>query len=432
MHTIVALSTPIGRGAIAVVRLSGEQSQAIARAVFHPFPKAANVLSVGTIATDSFDEQAMCVYFSAPRSFTGEDMVEFHCHGGTAVASAVIEKCISLGARLAQNGEFSKRAFLNGKLNLDSAEGIIEMIDAESAAAAKAGSNLLHNKLGQRTVALQNRLTDIISQTEVALDYPEEDLELLTQAEIGALTAELLADVTALLSTVATGKIVKYGIDIAIVGKPNVGKSSLLNALLGAERAIVSDVPGTTRDTVSESIIYRDIKLNFVDTAGIRHSTDVVEAEGVKRTLSAIDGADLVLQIVDNFDDELLKTAKPIIKIYNKCDLYTEKPPLIHNELCISAKLGINIQELLEYIYRQFIGGEVNMSELVLTNERHIDCLTRVQNCLQEALRALAADTLDCVSLNLREAWETLGEITGATASEDIVDRIFQRFCLGK
>lgn len=429
--TIVALSTARGRSAIAVVRMSGDDAINIARKFFKPFPEQPNYLKVGTLYTPQFDEHAMCVYFAAPHSYTGENTVEFHCHGGSAVCQAVIEQCIANGAVPAQNGEFSKRAFINGKQNLTNAEGIIEMIDAETASAAKAGANLLENKLGKKVVAMQDVLLDLLSSCEATLDYPEEDLELPTVATVENQLISLQNELGSLISTATLGRVAKYGINVAIVGKPNVGKSSLLNALLGTDRAIVSDVQGTTRDTLTESVNYRDIKFNFVDTAGIRDTNDVVEIEGVKRAQKAADSADVVLHVTDDpTDRSVYPTVRPQVRIYNKCDLYDSSPCCV-DSLIVSAKSG-DVEIIKSTLYEMFSAGDIENSDLLITNERHLACLKLAKQQLAEAQANCRSATLDIVSSALRQAWETLGEITGSTAREDIIDRIYSKFCLGK
>ena len=429
--TIVALSTARGRAAIAVVRMSGDDAITIAKQFFSPFPSKPNLLKVGTLKTQHFDEHAMCVYFAAPHSYTGENTVEFHCHGGTAVAQAVIEQCIRFGAVMAQNGEFSKRAFINGKQNLTNAEGIIEMIDAETASAAKAGANLLENKLGKKIVELQDVLLDIISACEVALDYPEEDLELPTVETAQQQLQQISNQLDALIYTSTLGKVAKYGIDVAIVGKPNVGKSSLLNALLGTDRAIVSDIQGTTRDTLTESVNYRDIKFNFVDTAGLRDTTDTIEIEGVKRAKKAADSADVVLHVTDDpTDRSVYPTIRPQIRIYNKCDLFKNKPCCV-DSLVVSAKSG-DVTVIKETLYEMFSAGDIETSDLLITNERHLSCLKQARKEIAQALADSKVATLDVVAGSIRQAWETLGQITGTSAQDDIIDRIYSKFCLGK
>lgn len=427
-RTIVALSTAVGRSAIAVVRMSGDDCVEIAKKIFSPFPCQPNLLKSGVLKTRNFDEHAMCVYFAAPRSYTGEDVVEFHCHGGTAVPQAVIEACLDSGAVMAQNGEFSKRAFINGKQNLTNAEGIIEMIDAETVSAAKAGANLLENKLGQRVVQLQQTLLDVLSACEAALDYPEEDLELPTAEQVRRQIDDVCGALDGIISTSALGKVAKYGIDVAIVGAPNVGKSSLLNALLGSNRAIVSSVKGTTRDTLCESVFYRDIKFNFVDTAGLHDTADEVEAEGIRRAKVAADSADVILYLVeDPSDDTSFPSNKPVIKIYNKSDLYSP-PALKQNQLAISAKSG-DVEQLKETLYKLFNAGDIQNSDLLITNQRHLSCLRQTADILREGS---PQDTLDVISSRIRRAWEKLGEITGTDAQEDVINNIYSKFCLGK
>lgn len=429
--TIVALSTAVGRSAIAVVRMSGDNAIDIAKQFFAPFPTQPNVLKVGKLHTKHFDEHAMCVFFAEPHSYTGENTVEFHCHGGTAVCQAVIETCLEHGAVMAQNGEFSKRAFINGKQNLTNAEGIIELIDAETASAAKAGANLLENALGKRVVTLQDALLDLISASEAALDYPEEDLELPTTHTVQAELARIIAELGKLIDTSALGKVAKYGVDVAIVGAPNVGKSSLLNALLGQERAIVSDVKGTTRDTLNESVFYRDIKFNFVDTAGLHDAADVVEAEGIRRAMKAAQNADVVLFVVDDpTDKSTFESDKPVLKIFNKCDLYAA-PKLGKNQLALSAKSG-DVENLKQTLYDMFHAGDIQNSDLLITNERHLYCLRQAKEMLQKTLVDTESCTLDVVATGMRQGWETLGQITGTNATEDVIDRIYSKFCLGK
>ena len=412
--TIVALSTARGRAAIAVVRMSGEDAPDIAKKFFSPFPQQPNFLKVGTLKTRYFDEQAMCVYFAAPHSYTGENVVEFHCHGGAAVVQAVIETCLQNGAVPAQNGEFSKRAFINGKQNLSNAEGIIEMIDAETASAAKAGADLMENKLGKRV-----------------LDYPEEDLELPAVGTARERLVHIGRSLDEMISTATLGRVAKYGIDVAIVGKPNVGKSSLLNALLGTDRAIVSETQGTTRDTLSESVNYKDIRFNFVDTAGLRDSTDEIELEGIKRARKAADSADVVLHVTDDPSDRsVYPTVRPQIRIYNKCDLFDEQPCCV-DSLVVSAKYG-NVDIIKATLYQMFSANEIESSDLLITNERHLSCLNRAKEQIVGAIHACDATTLDIVSTQIREAWQILGEITGTNAQEDIIDRIYSKFCLGK
>ncbi len=428
-NCIVALSTAVGRGAVAIVRLSGSGCIELVGKYHSPMPSRASHLRVGSFVTPHFTDRCMCVYFVSPHSYTGEDMVEIHCHGGMSVVEGIISTLIAGGARMAKNGEFSQRAFVNGKQNLSSAEGIIEMIDAESTASVKTGSALLANKLGIRTTAIQDKLTDIISATEVALDYPEEDLDLPTLSDVSTQLEQIAVELDQLLDTVSLGRTISNGIDIAIVGNPNVGKSSLLNALLGSNRAIVSDIAGTTRDTIRESIIYRGIKYNFVDTAGLRDTDDAIEGLGIARTIEALNSCDVILHVVDSIESsDGIDTTTPILTIYNKCDTFDTMP---QGGIAVSAKYNTNIDSILSHIYDMHRLGSIDSTDIILTNARHIDVLTNTRALISDAL-CDCATTMDCVAVRLHEAWQLLGEITGTTASQDIIDRIYSRFCLGK
>ncbi|MDD3831681.1 MAG: tRNA uridine-5-carboxymethylaminomethyl(34) synthesis GTPase MnmE [Clostridia bacterium] len=430
METIIALSTPIGRGAVAVVRMSGDDTLSIAKKVFAPFPQHARVMQYGKVTVDDFADQAMCVYFSAPHSYTGEDVVELHLHGGVGVCTAVIDKCIEYGARMAQNGEFSKRAFVNGKQNLTNAEGIIELIEAENKLQLASGMNLLSNKLGKQTIDMQARLTDMLASVEAMLDYPEEQLETEDLPSVLNGLMDISKQLQQLLSTVKTGRIIKQGINVVIVGASNVGKSSLLNCLLGQDRAIVSSQAGTTRDTVTDSINYKDITINFVDTAGIRKTRYKLEQEGIRRSQCAINQADIILYVVDNHNTVIPNMDKPTIKVYNKCDLLREDKR--GDYVYVSALNGENIVQLKDIIYDTLKIGQIDMSNVILTSARHVEVLTRTLNCIKSAIDNSTDNTADCIAQDIKEAWMTLGEITGQTSSQDIIDRIYSKFCLGK
>ncbi len=388
--------------------------------------------------TSGFCDKGYMVYFAAPKSFTGEDIVEFHLHGGVRIVNGVLSECVKFGARPATRGEFTKRAFLNGKLSLADAEGVIDMINAESEAAVNAAYRLMTGKLSQETIELQKRLGATITDLEAAMDYPEEmEDEIIPSAkkEINAISLELKKK----LDYRPYGRLVKYGINIAIIGKPNAGKSALLNAMLGAERAIVSDILGTTRDTVSDRIECNGIMLNFSDTAGIRDTDEQIEKEGVCRAKNAALNADLVLHVHDSSQEEdslsnfVNLENKRVFHVYNKCDLnedICEKMDNIGN-FAVSAKTGEGIQKLLSAIAATVEKGKIVDGE-ILTNERQLEALSRAYESVKTANEDYDSISSDCVVVELKKAWAALGEITGETVSEKIIDNIFDKFCVGK
>ncbi len=425
----------MGVGAIAIVRMSGDEALSIASRLFHGKLEDRK-LNLGQFVFEDLKEQCLAVYFKAPRSFTGEDMVEFQVHGGVIVARKVLEALLESGARLAENGEFSKRAFLNGKLSLSSAEGMIDVINASSEAELKAGYNLMSGELSKFAKDSQTALTDMLAELEVALDYPEHDDEAMAIESARKKLEDMIAKTEALLATVGTGKLIKSGVSVAIVGKPNVGKSSLLNALLGEDRAIVTSVEGTTRDTISETISYSGYNINFVDTAGVRESDDEVEKIGIERSKKAIESADVVLLLIDSSrelderDQELMKLTegKRRILVLNKCDL---KSKVEIEGIKVSAKSGEGVEELKKKILDS-VDLKVDTSGLVITNMRHEEALKEALDALKEADSAAESESADIVAFLVKRAWTAFGKITGETENEAIIDKIFSKFCLGK
>lgn len=444
--TIVAISTGSTNGAISIVRLSGPSAVNIADKLFISYKKAVpstfapRYLELGTVTTKNFKEQALCVVFFGPNSYTGEDIVEIQCHGGLKIAQGIVEQCMIYGARLATNGEFTKRAFINGKISLASAEGIMDMINAESDAQVRAGYDLLNGTLSKKAYDYQNELTDILSEIEVSFDYPEEEIEYITKKGVSARLKTLNDNLQQLIKTSDTGKIISGGINVLIVGKPNVGKSSLLNALLARDRAIVTDVPGTTRDTVEDSFSINGIKVNIIDTAGIHDTVDFVERIGVEKSKQLINKADIILFVTDsskaetNEDEHIFKLIKnkPYIKIANKADISKVTKPADSNTIIVSSVTGAGIEELKQKIYSQFASPNIVESGIIITNARHLQALKTAQKSVDNALKSVKNQTLDLVSIDLKLAYSALGEITGNTTGEDIIDAIFSKFCLGK
>lgn len=442
--TVVAISTGSTSGAISIVRLSGEKSLEIANKIFmsikntRPSNFESRYLELGTISTKNFKEQAMCVVFRAPKSYTGETIVEFQCHGGLKIAQGIVEECMRLGARLATNGEFTKRAFINGKMSLASAEGVMDMINAESDSQIRAGYELLSGSLSQKIYEYQDELVDILSEIEVSFDYPEEDIEYITKTGVSKRLKVLSINLDELIKSFGAGKILSSGINVLIVGKPNVGKSSLLNALLKKERAIVTSVAGTTRDTVEDSFAINGVKINIIDTAGIHETQDFVEKIGVQKSKDLINRADIVLFVLDlsrpqSIEDQqifdLIKN-KTYIKVANKADIANVEN-IDDKTVVVSSVTESGIEELKQKIYSIVASPLTNESGLIITNARHQQALKNAKESIDKALVGLDG-TLDLVSIDLKLAYSALGEITGNTTGEDILDSIFSKFCLGK
>lgn len=380
---------------------------------------------LGRIVSGELVDEALCVYFKAPRSYTGEDLVELHCHGGKLLARRVLSALVDAGAELADRGEFTKRAFLNGKMKLSDAEGIIDMINADSEAALRCASREMTGETARVVGDLQDRLTDVLSAIGGALDYPEELEESVTEDVLPVLR-EVSSAIDRLIGN-GKGLLIKDGVRVAIVGEPNVGKSSLLNRILGKDRAIVTDIAGTTRDVIEDGIEYRGRKFVFYDTAGIRESDDPVERIGISRSVSTAEEADVVLVLTDgNQPDPTFGvfSDKPHILVRTKCDL-TETRDADH--LCVSSVTGEGVDKLLDEIYSltEATGEEV-------TTLRHAEALKSAVASLRSAISSYDALPLDVVAVDVKSAWTALGEITGETANEDIITRIFDNFCVGK
>lgn len=444
-ENIAAIATPAGKGGVAIIRISGKDPLSIAEKMFTPIGKKKvrefepYRMYPGEIDGGNFSDYGLCVYFKAPASYTGEDIVEFQCHGGESIARGILKQTFRLGARSAEKGEFTKRAFLNGKLSLASAEGVADMINGESEAEVKAGYLLYSEKLTNTVRDLQAELKTLLAGIDVSVDYPEEDIEEQhVQALVGDLRG-LVGRLDGLVAEYAVGKKIKSGVSVAICGKPNTGKSSLLNRLLGYEKAIVSDVAGTTRDAVEGTLEIYGRKFNLYDTAGVRESGDKIENIGIERAEAIMRSADIAVFVADyaNGADEQdarvleMLQGKPLIKVFNKVDLTsdeTETDADVHT----SAVTGEGIVKLRELLYEKGFGAR-GEDAAFLIEERHYHALCRAKSALERAIVACnTAQPLDLIGIDVKEGWDALGEITGETATEAIIEEIFSKFCVGK
>lgn len=435
MSTIAAISSPIGTGGIGIVRVSGEDALKIADAifVFKAGDKTWQPLHMhfGTFKAEDFSDMGYAVYFPAKQSFTGEDTVEFYLHGGVRIMKGALDTLIRSGAVLAKGGEFTKRAFLNGRMSLADAEGVIDMINAESSSALNAAYRLMDGEVSKNINSILEKLECLIATLEATLDYPDE-MEDEVLPVLPDEIEEALDCVGQLLSTTKCGKIAKYGINVVLTGKTNAGKSSLMNAMLKSDRAIVTPVAGTTRDTIEDSLEYKGIRINIVDTAGLRESDDIVEQKGIERAKKAIDGADIVLHVIsteEGSEDASEYPGKLVYKVYNKCDI-TGRKDNGKDVYYISAKTGDGVDQLLNGIASLYENSASGSGEII-TSERHVSALYEAKKALLSAKSEING-TLDCILIDLRKAYDSLGEITGKTATEDVVDSIFKRFCVGK
>lgn len=450
MSTIAAISSPIGAGGIGIVRVSGNEALRIADAIFIFAHNKASAdvsfvmpegvkqqwtplfMNYGTFDAGEFCDKGYAVYFPAKRAYTGEDTVEFYLHGGVRIMQGALDALLRNGAVMAKNGEFTKRAFLNGRLSLADAEGVIDMINAESAAGVKAAYRLMQGEVSKKIDATLDSLETLISTLEATLDYPDEmEDEVLPDLEKSV--RGIHDDVCALIATAKTGKIAKYGINVVLAGNTNAGKSSLMNALLKDDRAIVTDIAGTTRDTVEESFECDGVRINLIDTAGIRESDDLVESKGIERAKRAFEGADVILHVVDTLgvDDKDWQFGDALVfEVFNKCDESGFDKPLADNQFAISAKTGKGVDELAHAIADLYKQDKVEGGELI-TSKRHVSALYQAKSALESAIASID-NTIDCTLIDLRNAYDALGEITGRTATQDVVDGIFSRFCVGK
>ena len=431
MSTIIALSTPATSGAIAVIRLSGTQSLNLVKKAFSGFKGEVKprFMYYGTLDAGSVKDDCMCVYFKGPHSYTGEDVVEINCHGSVAIIKGIIEYFLQNGAVSAERGEFTKRAFINGKLDLTECEGVIDLINAQSAAQVKSAYSQLSGALAKRIEEIQRVIIEAIAKIEVSLDYPEEDIEEIATAQAKSNIEKIINALTSLKNGYDGGRILREGVKVSIIGKPNVGKSRILNSLLGYERAIVTDIEGTTRDTLQESYEYNGMKFVITDTAGIRETSDKVEKIGVELSLKQAKSCDIVVLVTEvGGEFENIETDARIIRVENKIDL---KNSTRCDTVKVSAKTGEGIDSLKQKIY-EVARGEITIEEGCINNTRHLSCVEEALRCASEARDSIDTVTLDVVSSDLNNAYRALGKITGITSSDEIVGEIFTKFCVGK
>ncbi len=441
---ISAISTANGVGGVAIIRISGKGSLELLEKMFTPTAKNIKVLDfepyklyVGEIDCNDFKDFGMAVYFKAPKSYTGEDMVEIHCHGGITITQAVLKRTFELGSEPATRGEFTKRAFLNGKLSLSSAEGLIDMINGESVAQVKSGYSLYREKLFEKVNEMQSGLTYALAEIGADIDYPEEDLEELALDTLEKNLLSVKSEINSLISGYNAGSKIKNGVKVAIVGRPNTGKSSILNKLLNYDKAIVSSIEGTTRDVVEGSIEIEGVKFDFYDTAGIRESSDEIEMLGIERSKKIINSADVCLAVFDGGrdfsaeDSEILDSVKDFnhVVVFNKKDTYSG----VKNGIEVSAKTGEGIELLKKELYKKAFSKGVDRNAELITEERHLLALKKALEFVESAINGISMNVpLDIVSEDVKYCWDALGEITGKTASEEIISEIFAKFCVGK
>ncbi len=453
--TIAAIATPIGEGGLAVIRISGAQALAVADRIFTPAGKtsvkasaaASHTIQFGHVLHDgkTIDEVLVGV-MRAPRTFTREDVVEITCHGGILPAKAVLDAALASGARLAEPGEFTRRAFLNGRIDLAQAEAVADLIHSRTELALRAANEQLAGKLSERVNQLRDEMLKTLAHVEAYIDFPEEDIAEETKDQLLNRLEGGVAFMDELLRTANEGQILRKGIRGAIIGRPNAGKSSLLNQLLGHERAIVSPIPGTTRDTIEETANIRGLPVVFIDTAGLREARDEIEVEGIRRSHESLRKAEFILQVMDASEpltdadraylEEFAKQKR--IVVCNKVDLPRKfsSPEHFGNapSVDVSCKTGTGIESLKDAIKNLVWSGAINTEMLqVAINSRHQDALNRARSATTRTIDALrAGSTLELAAMDLRIAVNAVGEIVGKTTTEDLLDTIFSQFCIGK
>ncbi|TYS59587.1 tRNA uridine-5-carboxymethylaminomethyl(34) synthesis GTPase MnmE [Sutcliffiella horikoshii] len=457
--TIAAISTPMGEGAIAIVRLSGEEAFRIIDEIFvTPSSKkmkdvASHTIHYGHIVdpkTDKIIEEVMVSVMRGPKTFTREDVVEINCHGGLVSVNKLLQLVMSRGARLAEPGEFTKRAFLNGRIDLSQAEAVMDLIRAKTDRAMNVALGQMEGRLSKLIQKLRQEILETLAHVEVNIDYPEyDDVEEMTHQLLLEKSTYVKEELEKLLQTSQQGKILREGLSTVIIGRPNVGKSSLLNSLVHENKAIVTDIPGTTRDVIEEYVSVRGVPLRLVDTAGIRETEDIVERIGVERSREVLKKADLILLVLNNNDDLTMEDKQlfeavngmDVIVIVNKTDLPTKidigqvkELANHHTVISTSLKEEQGIDELEEAISSMFFQGDLEAGDMTyVSNSRHIGLITQAQQALEDAIVGMESGVpIDIVQIDLTRTWEILGEIIGDAVHESLIDQLFSQFCLGK
>lgn len=454
--TIAAIGTALSNSGISIIRISGKDSLNIVKKIFKSGNNLRkNSIVFGKIIYDNeFIDNVLVSYFQAPHSYTGEDVCEINCHGGTQITKQILEIVLENGARLAEPGEFSKRAFLNGKMDLSQAEAVINLINAKTQTETRIAAKNLEGNLSKKVKELREELVELMAKIEVSVDYPEYDYEEVEPTSIIELLDKKVNEINNILNTYEHGKYIKNGVNVAILGKPNVGKSSLLNNLANYDKAIVTDIPGTTRDIVEETINLGDIVLNISDTAGIRDTDDIIEKIGVEKSLKILEEMDLVIYIINGEDGISKEDFEILSKIQNeglkyilainKIDVAQKnvlngildeiKQNKLNDPIFISVQENKGIDILKDEIIKLFNSNDLDYAhELIITNERHKDLLKKSVDYLNDAKKEISlGQPIDIVSIYVKKATKTLGEIIGADVTEDIISKIFEKFCLGK
>jgi tRNA modification GTPase len=458
VHTIVALATPIGRSGIGVIRLSGPDSLTIARSLvrndsFSPDPRTTHLKQIYDESGSEVIERALITYFRAPHSFTGEDVIEISCHGSPILLRLVLDACLHLGARMADPGEFSLRSLANGRIDLTEAEAIRDLIDAQTTASARQAARQMRGEFSHQLQPIKDDLLDVIVVLESALEFVEDDLPDIQTQSVRAGLETIAESIGNIAATYRAGHLIREGIRVAIVGRPNVGKSSLFNALLGSDRAIVTEIAGTTRDQIHEKFTIENIPISLIDTAGLRETSDTVEKIGVERSLRTMADVDLVIAMVDvsekkNDDVDLVnsvQTAQHLV-VLNKIDKVTPEAVEEYSEklrkdrvsetsilVPVSAKTGEGLDSLRRAIVEPFAPQEVNTNGFLVSDARHYDLLVRSRDEIIGSIDLLQQKSSEeIVLIGLLNALRFLGEITGETTTEDMLSRIFSTFCIGK